>query len=147
MSTREQAMTALLAKLAGAYAFGVVARRNPRDPATVAAPGGPPALILWQHEEDTEVRAINQPPKRTITAVAVVYLTLAPDDENTVIDTIFNAIAGAVDAALSQDNPATGTCTLGGAVVSARIDGKSVRDSSGETGLGFMVIPIAIILP
>ena len=144
-ASREQIMTALLARLQGAYSFGVVGRRNPRDAATIAQPGAP-ALIVFQHHGKADVKAINLPTKRTITAVAIVYLNVG-SDENVVLDTIFNEIEDAMESALSPDDPIRGTCTLGGLVQSVKIEGETIRDSTGETGRGLFVVPITIVLP
>ena len=112
-ATREQVLEALFAKLSTAYAFSAATRRN-ASPETLAPAGGS-ALALVVHHEDYHRPSPSAPPRRTLTALAIVYVNVGTDP-NAVPDAVLNPIKDAIDAALKADNPTTGLCTLGGLV-------------------------------
>lgn len=144
MTIRETAVNALLAKLTGLNAFTNIGRRNV-SPETIASPGAPALLLLTHHENYVRLD-FAQPPKRTLTVMAVIYIDTGTD-ENAVPDTILNNLQDAIDGALSVDDRSTGRCTLGGAVFSAHIKGEVIRAPGDKTGKGLAVIPIELILP
>ena len=136
-------MEALFAKLSGAYAFGVATRRLV-SPETIATPGAP-ALVLIVHHEEYEQRPA-QPPKRTMTVLAVLYIDTG-SDPNAIPDAVLNPIQDAIDAALAPDTPGQGRCTLGGLVSSVVIKGQVVKAPGDKTGKGLAIIPIEITIP
>jgi len=140
---REQIMAALLAKLQGAYAWGVVGRRN-RAPSAIAAVGKP-ALILLKHHQHYSARALNMPSVRTLHVMALVYIDVGAD-ETAIPDSVLNPIMDAMDAALAPDTP-QGFCTLGGLVQSAKITGEVTEAPGDVTGKGLAIIPIDIVIP
>jgi hypothetical protein len=144
LTIRETAVQALLNKLTGLGVFTNIGRRN-TSPETIASPGNPALLLLTHHEN--YVRAeYAQPPKRTLTVLACVYIDTGTD-ENAVPDTVLNTLQDAIDGALVADDRSTGRCTLGGAVFSAHIKGEVIRAPGDKTGKGLAVIPIDLILP
>ena len=141
--TRENIMTALLAKLSGAYAFSVATRRN-RDPNTLIA-SGQTALILLKHHEHYTAKSPSAPSIRTLHLLAVVYVDVT-DDHRATPDTLLSAIADAIDAALVPDSP-DNRCTLGGKCWSAKIDGEVTNAPGDMTGKGLALIPISVVMP
>ena len=144
MTIRETAVNALLTKLTGLGLFTIIGRRNV-SPETIATPNNPALLLLTHHENYVRLD-FAQPPKRTLTVMAVVYIDTGTD-ENAVPDTVLNTLQDAIDGALSADDRSTGRCTLGGVVFSAHIKGEVVRAPGDKTGKGLAVIPIELVLP
>lgn len=144
MATREDIMTALLARLAGAWPFAMTGRRN-RSPETFTAANSP-ALILVEHMERYEVESPSLPPKRALDVLALVYCDIG-QDENAIPATVLNNILDGFDAALAPDSHGHGRCTLGGRVHSCRIDGEIERSSGDMTGKAMAVVPIRIHIP
>ena len=70
--TREQIMEALQARLQGCYAFSAVTRRNVSPETIVSA--GQAALALVKHHETYHRPSPAQPPRRTLTIMAIVYI-------------------------------------------------------------------------
>lgn len=141
---REQIMQALLARLAAAYPFAVVGRRNPK-PDSIARPGEP-ALFLLKHHEFHKTSSPSVPPKRSMTVMAMVYFD-AGDDPNVIPDALINAMTDSLDAALRPDDPLSGRCTLGGLCESAQISGQTTNAPGDQTGKALAIIPIEIVLP
>jgi len=143
-ATREQVMTALLAKLGAAYAFGVVGRRL-RDPNNIAVTSQP-ALFLLKHSEHYAARGPNMPSVRTLHLLAAVYISVG-QDEAAIPDAVLNPIQDAIDAALAADDPTRNFCTLGGLVQSVKIVGEVTCAPGDITGRGLAMIPIDVIIP
>ena len=142
-TTREQVMTALLARLSTAYSWGVVGRRN-RAPNAIAAVGKPALILLKQHETYV-ARGLNMPSKRTMHLLAVVYVDVGTD-ETAVPDALVNAALDALDAAMQPDSPG-GYLTLGGLVESAKISGTITAAPGDVTGKGLAIVPIDVSIP
>ena len=143
-ATREQAIEALAARLATAYAFGTVTRRV-TSPTTLGQPGAP-GLGIVVHHESYHRPALNVPPRRTMFVSAIVYVATG-NNANAIPDAILNPIKDAIDAALARDNFATGFCTLGGVVEACGIRGEVVQAPGDQLGQGLALIPIEIVLP
>ncbi|RBP03809.1 hypothetical protein DFR50_14257 [Roseiarcus fermentans] len=143
-TTREQAIEALFATLSSAYPFGAATRRL-AAPEQLATPGKP-GFGLVVHHEAYHRPNLNVPPRRTLTALAVIYVATGANP-NGVPDALLNPIKDAFDAALAPDNVQTGTCTLGGLVFACGIRGDVVQAPGDKTGAGLAVIPIDIVLP
>ncbi len=144
-ATRESAIAALQTALTPAAAFGKVTRRLLSEEQMCAV--GSPGLALVVHHEDYHRPALNQPPRRTLTVLAVVYVMAAAADPNAVPDSLLNPILDGFDAALAPDNPITGLCTLGGLVYGAAIRGQVERAPGDKTGRGVAIVPIDLVLP
>lgn len=143
-ATREQVLEALFAKLKAAYAFSAATRRN-ASPETLAPAGGS-ALALVVHHEDYHRPSSSVPPRRTLTALAIVYVNVGTDP-NAVPDAVLNPIKDAIDAALKPDDPTTGRCTLGGLVFAAYLEGEVIQAPGDKLGQGLAVMPIKLVLP
>ncbi len=143
-ATREEIMVALQTRLTTAYAFGAVTRRN-ASPETIAIPGSP-ALVLIKHHETYHRQANNQPPRRTMVVLAIVYIDTGAN-VNLIPDAIINPIQDAIDIALLPDDVSTNRCTLGGLAFSCMISGELIAAPGDKLGKGLIVIPIEIIMP
>ncbi len=143
-ATREQAIGALVTRLAAAASFGAVTRRLV-SPETIASPGAP-ALAVVTHHETYHSPSPNLPPRRTLTVLAILYVD-AGADPNVIPDALLNPLQDAVDAALKADDAVSGRCTLGGLVYAAQARGEVIRAPGDKTGKGLAVIPIDIVLP
>jgi hypothetical protein len=148
-ATREQIMEALQSRLQGimvngSAAFSAVTRRNV-SPETIASPNNP-ALVLVKHHETYHRPSPAQPPRRTLTIMAIVYIDVGAN-VNAIPDAVLNPIQDAIDAALVPDNYQTGNCTLDGLVFSAMISGEVIAAPGDKTGKGLACIPIDIIIP
>ncbi len=146
VATREEIMVALLARLAAAYPFAVVGRRN-IAPDKIAKPGQPALILLKQHEF---ARSTGETPFmsiRTMTVLACCYFD-ASADVNAVPDTIINAMTQAIDDDLRKvDNALINRVTLGGRCYSVKISGQIDNAPGDQTGKGLAIIPIEIVLP
>ena len=156
-TTREQVAVALFNLISVAVGSVVGLKTSARRivmPADVA-PGSTPALYQFQTKEHYEREPgglIGIPPKRTMLFEHIVYVT---DDAATVggvrnvPSTQLNTIMQAVEAAFPPD-PNTGECTstLGGLVLSARIEGDiDVQETRKIGGLSMLVIPVHVLIP
>jgi hypothetical protein len=142
MPSRNDVAAALLAKLAGAYAFTSTSRRN-RDPQRIG-PSQAPCLFLLDHEESYTRPSPDVPPVREIAFVALVYVDVG-NNENAIPAAVMNDILDALDVALAGD-PCTGRETLGGLVFSCTIDGTIERSSGDMTGKAAAAVPISVVL-
>lgn len=143
MTTREQAMDALLALLSTAGTFSAIGRRN-RDPQGIAAVGAP-ALILVEHSESYRVQSTIVPPIRYLLVRAIIYSDVGNDD-NAIPASAINNLLDAIDVKLLPDSP-MGKCTLGGLVQSVVIDGEVIKAPGDITGKSLAILPIKILLP
>ena len=148
-ATREQIMEALQARLQGIIvngspAFNAVTRRNVSPETIVSA--GQAALALVKHHETYHRPSPAQPPRRTLTIMAIVYIDVGAN-ANAIPDAVLNPIQDAIDAALAPDDNVRGTCTLGGLVYSAMIAGEVIAAPGDKTGKGLAIVPIDVIIP
>lgn len=144
MTAREQAINALLAKLAATAEFATVGRRN-RSPETIASVSTP-ALMLVEASEEYKRPSPSVPPIRTLRVSAIIYYDVG-DNENAIPASVINPLLDGFDAALVPDDPISGRCTLGGLVYSVLIEGEMLKAPGDVTGKGLAVVPIAIVLP
>ncbi len=143
-TTREQAVEALLAKLAALAPFKTVTRRN-RRPDTIL-PAATPALMLLEHSDAYTPRPSNSPPVRRLMLRAMIYVDTG-NDQNAVPSAVLNPILDAIDGALTPDDPVRGQCTLGGLVQSVVIVGTVIRAPGDVTGKSLAAVPLEILLP
>jgi len=138
--TRKQVSDAILANITALGYFVQVGKRN-RDPEN--APN--PSCYLTKTAEQFVRQSINLPAKRVFTYTAWVYVNDAGSETAVPLD-IVDAALDAIEPAFAPDNPAFGTCTLGGLVFSAMIKGGQ-RDFSGDvTGNGLAIVTIEVIM-
>jgi hypothetical protein len=146
VATREEIMVALLARLAAAYPFTIVGRRN-IAPDKIAKPGQPALILLKQHEFIKNAGDAPRTAIRAMTVLACCYFD-ASADENAVPDTIINAMTQAIDDDLRKpDDIISGRLTLGGRCYSVKISGQIDNAPGDQTGKGLAIIPIEIVLP
>lgn len=147
-ATREQIMTALVAQLAAITAGSTAlksASRRVRDPENVTS-NDRPALFLVEHLDNWERPAPNIQAKRILTVWALLYTDIG-QDENAIPMTQINQFIESIETALSPDNKATNTFTLGGLVFSCMLKGEGFRAAGDTTGKSLTAMPIEIILP
>jgi hypothetical protein len=150
-TTTEQAAVALFALVTGAVPALKRKERHFRLPQDVSAPQTP-ALFQVQSIEryqwQQEIYGIN--PKRTFVVELIVYVTDAANTVGgvtTVGSTQLNAIVQAIKTSLRPD-PTTNCQTLGGLVVSARIEGEIKYQEAHEIdGLSLAIIPVEMVFP
>jgi hypothetical protein len=146
--TIASALYALVNAAVGSVVTLVTSSRRLRHYSTMQA-SQMPALFQTQRPEEYErtfARTIGLPPKRTMHFEFWLY-TSDPQTPQAVPATQLNNVVDAVEAALSP-SPVTNTLTLGGIVVSARIDGMiEYGENLTSDGVSAVVIPIAIIIP
>jgi hypothetical protein len=142
--TREQVMAALFARLQAIP--GIVSTSRRMTLPGMIAPGDMPRLMLWEQPERAS-NVTGLPDRRTWEAWAVIVFV---NDDTTVPGaTIINPMIDAIEAALKVDDFGANTCTLGGLVHYARIEGTVVKETgdTDTTGLGGAVVPIKIMPP
>jgi len=142
--TREDIITAVLARLSQSGQFDIIVRRL-RDPETIGGVGQS-VLALLMESEQYDRPALNQPPRRTMNLLAVLFYDVGTD-ENAVPAAKLNALVEVIEAQLAPDNPLLGTCTLGGRVTQCMVSGK-IEYAPGEiTGRSTAVVPISVLIP
>lgn len=143
---REAAVTALLAAVTGAFAWGVPPSRRLKLWADVPK-GTRPACFLFEGGNETHANTTSPIGRRTVEVRLFVYIdatsTTSPPASQ------LNAIADALDAALAPKGSdiSTGRNTLGGAAYWARIEGSTLKAPGDLDGDGILVVPIKITLP
>ncbi len=144
MATRNEIITALVAKLTAAWPFVVVTRRN-RDPKQLSV-ADTPAMIVVELPEDISRPSPDAQPKITLNVAALIYVDVGPD-ENAIPAAVLDDILDAVFVALAPDSPAFSRQTLGGLVQWCMISGQIDRSSGDLTGKAAAAIPIEILIP
>src|SRR2546423_728215 len=132
--TREQVMAALFAALTPPTPSMAALKTYSRrliDPEGLD-PAMSPALFLVMHQELYERQESNEPPVRSLKALAFIYNDVGAD-QNVVPETAVNALLDAIDAALAP-TPTSGQQTLGGLVSHVYIEGEIIRASGDVTG-------------
>lgn len=145
-TSREAAVTALLAAVEGAFAWGTPPTRRLKLWAEVPR-AARPACFLFEGGNETHTNKTSPIGRRTVEVRLFVYtdaslLTAPPASQ-------LNAIADALDAALAPtgaDIP-LGRNTLGGTAYWARIEGSTLKAPGDLDGDGILVVPVRITLP
>ena len=146
MSTREQAIVALLARVAAAYAWVVPPSRRLKLWSDVP-PSMRPACFLIEGGAETYDHPETAKPKRSLDVRLFIYVDAR--DPDAIGAAQLNAIMDALDAGLApagSDN-ARGRNTLGGAAHRCGIQGKPLKDPGDLDGDGLLVVPIRLVLP
>ena len=146
MSIREQAIAALAARVASAYAWATPPSRRLKLWSDVP-PAMRPACFLFEGGAESYSDAAGAMPKRSLAVRLFVYVDA--HDPATIGAAALNAIMDALDAALAPGGAevALGRTTLGGAVYRASIDGRPLKDPGDLDGDGLLVVPITLVLP
>ena len=143
---REAAVTALLATVTGAFAWGVPPSRRLKLWSDVPK-ATRPACFLFEGGNETHTNANLGVGKRTVEVRLFVYT----DASSTAVPPAsqLNDIADALDVALAPkgaDIP-LGRNTLGGAAYWARIEGSTLKAPGDLDEDGILVVPVRITLP
>ena len=146
MSSREQAVQALLALVAGAYPWKAPPARRLKLWADVA-PIDRPACFLFEGGTESYERGATAVPKRMLDLKLFVYVDA--HDPRAIGASLLNAILDALDTALRPAGAdiALGRVTLGGAAYRCAIEGRPLKDPGDLDGDGLLIVPIQIILP
>lgn len=146
MSIREQAMAALAARVASAYAWATPPSRRLKLWSDVP-PAMRPACFLFEGGAETYADAADATPKRSLQVRLFIYVDA--HDPAAIGAATLNTIMDALDAALQPSGAdlALGRLTLGGAVHRASIEGKPLKDPGDLDGDGLLVVPITLVLP
>ena len=146
MSVREQAVGALLQRVASAYAWAAPPSRRLKLWSDVPA-AMRPACFLFEGGAETYQDAAVGTPKRSLQLRLFIYIDA--HDPAALGAAALNTIMDALDEALAPahgDLP-LGRTTLGGAAYRASIEGKPLKDPGDLDGDGLLVVPITIVLP
>ena len=146
MSSREQAVGALLARLNTAYAWTTPPSRRLKLWSDVP-PAMRPACFLFEGGTETYADVTGATPKRALALRLFIYVDA--HDPATVGAAQLNAIMDALDATLApagSDLP-LGRTTLGGTAYRCSIEGKPLKDPGDLDGDGLLVVPLTIVLP
>ena len=100
-----------------------------------------PACLQGEYNE-TFVQVARLPYKRILSASWVIYHKPPPTGGASAN----NAIMDAVQWVFRADDP-SGTCTLGGLVYHAHIDGEVFKDPGDLDDQGMLIVPIKLLLP
>ena len=146
MSTREQAVGALLARVAAAYAWASPPSRRLKLWSDVS-PAMRPACFLFEGGTESYDNAAGAVPKRRLFPRLFIYVDA--HDPDAIGAAQLNAIMDALDAALEPTgaDSALGRCTLGGTAYRCSIDGKPMKDPGDLDGDGLLLVPITLVLP
>lgn len=157
--TREQIMAAFLAKVQtlSPSTIKTVSRRATLDPLDLSRQDFPqPAIILIEHDEETQHRGRGLPPILIVDVMICLYAQIprstqdpSSPDVSTPGATVINPLIEVVEALFEPDAPLEGTCTLGGLVSHAWIEGKTIKVVGDITPNGqcFAGIPARIMFP
>ena len=146
MTTREQALRALLALVGGAYPWKSPPARRLRLWSDVALVDRP-ACFLFEGGSETYGDGAGPNPKRILEVKLFVYVDA--HDPSVAGASLLNAILDALDVALAPTggDVALGRLTLGGAAYGCSINGRPLKDPGDLDGDGLLVVPIEIVLP
>ena len=146
MSTREDAIGALLARLATAYGWATPPTRRLKLWSDVPA-AMRPACFLFEGGSETYTGAATEPAKRALSVRLFIYVDA--HDPATVGAVQLNDIMDALDDALAPSGAdlTLGRCTLNGTAHRCAIEGKPLKDPGDLDGDGLLLVPITIVLP
>ncbi len=146
MTSREQAIGALLARLAGAYGWGSPPSRRLKLWSDVP-PAMRPCCFLFEGGTESYDDAAGGTPKRKLFPRLFIYVDA--HDPAAVGATQINLIMDALDTALAPAGAdlALGRCTLGGTAYRCSIEGKPLKDPGDLDGDGLLLVPITLVLP
>ncbi len=146
MTTREQAIGALLQRVAAAYPWAAPPARRLKLWSDVP-PAMRPACFLFEGGAETYEHPEVGTPKRSLDVRLFIYVDAR--DPAAVGAAQLNAIMDALDLALAPAgaDDALGRNTLGGTAYRCGIQGKPLKDPGDLDGDGLLVVPIRLVLP
>lgn len=144
MSTREPAIAALQALVAGAYPWRSPPARRLKLWSDVP-PVDRPACFLF--EGGLETYEAGASPKRRLDVKLFIYVDA--HDPRVAGAGLINTVLDALDAAFEPAGPdlPLGRVTLGGSVHSCAISGRPLKDPGDLDGDGLLVVPVQLVLP
>ena len=144
--TRNQIMDALLAQFEDNMTTVKFFERKFQEFSQTPMSGDMPILMLCKTKENYPPRAIkSEPPKRTFTVEAIIYISAGQDQNATPDETVCD-IMDDVDLALRPVG-VNKTQTLGGLVSHCYIEGDVICVPGDLDGLGMIHVPLTIVLP
>ena len=146
MSTREQAIAALLARITAAYPWAAPPARRLKLWSDVP-PSMRPACFLFEGGAETYDHPETAKPKRSLDVRLFIYVDAR--DPGAIGAAALNTIMDALDAGLTPAGAdgALGRNTLNGAAYRCAIQGKPLKDPGDLDGDGLLVVPIRLVLP
>ena len=146
MSTREEAVAALLARIAVAYPWAAPPSRRLKLWSDVP-PAMRPACFLFEGGAETYENAAGSVPKRSLAVKLFIYID-AHDPAligAVALNTIMDALDEALAPAAADDR--LGRNTLAGTAYRCAIEGRPMKDPGDLDGDGLLVVPVTIVLP
>lgn len=150
-------MAAYIDRVSGLDGFESVSRRATLDPLDLSRISfAQPAIILLEHDEDTQQRGRGLPPILIVDVMLCVYARIPRDpqdpsrpDATIPGATIINPLIEIVESLFEPDSPTEGVCTLGGLVSHAWIEGRTIKVVGDITPNGqcFAGIPSRLMFP
>ena len=146
MSTREQAIAVLQARVGAAYGWAAAPSRRLKLWSDVP-PAMRPACFLFEGGSETYDNAAGGSPKRSLAVKLFIYVDA--HDPARFGAAQLNAIMDALDAALAPAgaDAALGRTTLAGTAYRCSIEGRPMKDPGDLDGDGLLVVPVTIVLP
>ena len=146
MSTREQAIAALLQRVSTSYAWASPPSRRLKLWSDVP-PAMRPACFLFEGGTETHENAAGGTPRRALEVRLFIYVDA--HDPGLIGAVALNTIMDALDAALAPSGADLpfGRLTLGGNAYRCSIEGKPMKDPGDLDGDAVLVVPIRIVLP
>lgn len=154
---REPVLEAFAQKFMVMEEFESVSRRATLDPLDLNRINfDQPAIVLLEHDEDTQQRGRGVPPVLTLDVLICIYARIPRDpqdpsrpDPEIPGATVINPLIETVEELFEPDDPLVGVCTLGGLVSHAWIEGKTIKVVGDITPSGqcFAGLPARIMLP
>lgn len=155
--SREDVLSAFAERVGKLEEFESVSRRATLDPLDLARISfDQPAIVLLEHDEETQQRGRGLPPVLILDVMICVYARIPRDaDDPSRPDatipgaTIINPLIEVVETIFESDNPLVGACTLGGIVSHAWIEGRTIKVVGDITPNGqcFAGLPARLMLP
>lgn len=145
-TTRDAALSALAALIAGAYAWKTGPSRKLKL-WTDVPPANRPACFLFEGGLESYGWSEGAVPRRVIEAKIFVYLNAR--DHAVLGAALLDGMMDALDAAFAPTGTdiGLGRNTLAGTAYSCRIDGKVLKDPGDLDGDALLVVPVKIVLP
>jgi hypothetical protein len=155
--SREDILTAFAARVNALEPFVSTSRRATLDPLDLTRISfDQPAIVLLEHDEETERRGRGLPPVLILDVMVCIYARIPRDEQDPSVPdatipgaTVINPLIEVVEAMFEPDNPLEGVCTLGGLVSHAWIEGKTIKVVGDITPNGqcFAGLPARLMLP
>lgn len=155
--TRNDVMDEYLRRVQALDGFEYTARRATLDPIDLTRINfAQPAIVLLEHDEETQQRGRGLPPILILDVMLMVYARIPRDPQDpsrpdgTIPGaTILDPLIEIVETLFEPDAPMEGACTFGGLVSHAWIEGRTIKVVGDITPNGqcFAGVPTRIMFP